>query len=272
MPFASILGRIGGSQGLDVFVNALEQKGMLRRLAEPNIIATSGESAYFHAGGKFPVPVSSQPGALGFSQITISWEEFGVKLGFTPTVLRNGVINLKMRPEVSELDYTNAVSSAGGILIPSITTRNANTTVELKDGQSFAIAGLLQSRTNRRIDGVPWLMDVPVLGQLFRSNGFQENETELVVIVTPQIVKPARPGDPLHSPADKTINPNDIDFFVAGKTEVERGAPAPVAHIVKTQGAALGAHGHIVGPTPVRQLAPKKAVQATLEEPIRVKN
>jgi pilus assembly protein CpaC len=266
VPFAAIA--LLGSD-LDLHITALEQKNMLRRLAEPNLIAVSGESAQFHAGGEFPIPVASDDQG-GFRRITVEWKEFGVKLSFTPTVLRNGLINLKMKPEVSELNFAGGIA-INNLVLPGITVRRANTTVELKEGQSFAIAGLLQNKNERRIEGVPWLMDVPVLGQLFRSNGYQTDETELVVIVTPHFVRPARPGDALHTPVDKTIPANDADFFLAAKNEVERGRPGPVGHLVKTQGAALGAHGHIVT-APARPIARKKTVTTQPQEPLTVKN
>jgi pilus assembly protein CpaC len=214
-PFGAIVGRLlnNGVQA-DVIIRALEERGVARRLAEPNLVALSGDTASFLAGGEFPFPVAAQN-----NQITIQFKKFGVGLAFTPTVLGNGVINLKIEPEVSQLDPTNTVS-VGNIAIPSIIVRRASTTVELRDGQSFAIAGLIQANTMTSSNQLPWITDVPVLGTLFRSASFIRKETDLVIIVTPRLVKPTRPGDVLRTPLDATTPPNDQDLFVYGKTEM----------------------------------------------------
>jgi pilus assembly protein CpaC len=227
-PFATIITQIvnNSSAKLDVVLSALEEQNVIRKLAEPNLIAMSGETADFLAGGEFPVPVVS-PGNGGLSTVTITYKEFGVKLSFTPTVLARGVISLKLVPEVSQLDFANAVSISG-TTIPSLTTRRARTTVELRDGQSFAIAGLLQADSTRGQDQVPWLGSVPVLGALFRSAAYQANETELVVLVTPYLVKPVPPGkkDPqLKTPLDSSLAGNDLDFFLNGQPEVPKTPP-----------------------------------------------
>jgi pilus assembly protein CpaC len=168
-PFATILTQIvnNSSGKLDVVLSALEEQNVLRTLAEPNLIAMSGETADFLAGGEYPVPVVSAASAGALPTITIIYKEFGVKLSFTPTVLTRGVISLKLMPEVSELDFTNAVTVAG-TTIPALTVRRARTTVELRDGQSFGIAGLLQASSTRDQNQVPWLGSVPVIGALFR--------------------------------------------------------------------------------------------------------
>ena len=193
-PFATILTQIvnNSSGKLDVVLSALEERIVLRTLAEPNLIAMSGETADFLAGGEYPVPVVSAASAGALPTITIIYKEFGVKLSFTPTVLARGVISLKLMPEVSELDFTNAVTVAG-TTIPALTVRRARTTVELRDGQSFGIAGLLQATSTRDQNQVPWLGSVPVIGALFRSAAYQANETELVVLVTPYLIKPVPP-------------------------------------------------------------------------------
>jgi hypothetical protein len=204
-------------------LSALEEQNVIRKLAEPNLIAMSGETADFLAGGEFPVPVVS-PGNGGLSTVTITYKEFGVKLSFTPTVLARGVISLKLVPEVSELDFADAVTISG-FSIPALTTRRARTTVELRDGQSFAIAGLLQADSTHHQDQLPWLGSVPVLGALFRSAAYQANETELVVLVTPYLIKPVPPGKQLKTPLDSSLAGNDLDYFLNGQPEVPKTPP-----------------------------------------------
>src|SRR5439155_6971295 len=174
-PFATVLANVlkSGNTSLDVMVTALEEKGLIRRLAEPNLIALSGDSARFLAGGEFPVPVASAVAAGALPTVTIAFKTFGVELAFVPTVLSRGVINLRVEPSVSELDFTNAVTIAG-TTIPALTRRDARTTVELRDGQSFAIAGLLQTRNRQDVSQLPWIGSVPVLGALFRSSSYQQ--------------------------------------------------------------------------------------------------
>src|SRR5262249_28453619 len=181
---------------VDVIIQALEKRGVARLLAEPNLVALSGDTASFLAGGEFPFPVQ---GALNTT--TVEFKKFGVGLAFTPTVLGDGLINLKIAPEVSQLDPSNTVS-AGMINVPGLTVRRAETTTELRDGQSFAIAGLLQSNSTKNDSQLPWIGEVPVLGALFRSAAYQRKETDLVIIVTPRLVKPARPGEKLATPLD----------------------------------------------------------------------
>ena len=201
-------------------VSALETKGLVRSLAEPDLVALSGDTASFLAGGEIPVPVvQSSTGSVPV--INVEYKPFGVQLTFSPTVLASGVINLRLAPSVSELDYTNAVTISG-FQIPALTKREARTTIELRDGQSFAIAGLLQSRGLRNIAQLPWIGSVPVLGALFRSTAFLQRETDLVVIVTPHLVEPAKPGQRLASPLERTLPGNDIDLFVMGKMEVRK--------------------------------------------------
>jgi pilus assembly protein CpaC len=189
---------------------------MARRLAEPNLVALSGDTASFLAGGEFPFPVAAQLGT-----ITVEWKRFGVGLAFTPTVLSNGMINLKIEPEVSQLDPTNTIT-VGSTVLPSLIVRRANTTIELRDGQSFAIAGLLQNIGNTQQQQLPWIGDVPVLGALFRSAQYQKKETDLAIIVTPRLVRPTRPGDVVRVPTDDTVPANDPDFFLLGRSELRR--------------------------------------------------
>jgi len=217
-PFGFAIARIAGGGVLtDVAINALEQKGVARSLAEPNLVALSGDTASFLAGGEYPIPVA---GNLG--QITVDYKKYGVGLAFTPTVLAHGLINLKIEPEVSSIDYTHPVAISATVSVPSLIVRRASTTVELRDGQSFVLGGLLQSNNQNSIDQLPWLGSVPVLGALFSSKSYQKNETDLVIVVTPHLVRPARPGDVIRTPADDTLPPNDPDFFLLGKTEVTR--------------------------------------------------
>ena len=217
-PFGFAIGRIlSGSTTIDVAINALEQKGIARSLAEPNLIALSGDTASFLAGGEYPIPVA---GTLG--QITVDYKKYGVGLAFTPTVLSHGLINLKIEPEVSAIDTTHSVTIVNGVSVPALTVRRASTTIELRDGQSFMIGGLLQSDNRNQLDQLPWLGSVPVLGTLFSSKSYQQNQTDLAIIVTPHVVRPARPGDVMRTPTDDTLPPNDPDYFLLGKTEVTR--------------------------------------------------
>jgi pilus assembly protein CpaC len=202
---------------IDVMVNALEERGLARKLAEPNLVALSGDTASFLAGGEYPIPVASQLG-----QITVAYKRYGVSLAFTPTVLSGGLINMKIEPEVSQIDKSNSIALSNGIAVPALTVRRANTTVELRDGQSFVLAGLLQNEGMTIQQQFPWLGDVPVLGALFSSKSYQKNESDLVIIVTPRLVRPIRPGEPVKTPLDNTLPANDVDFFVNGKPEVRR--------------------------------------------------
>jgi pilus assembly protein CpaC len=217
-PFGFLIAHmVANGMSADALINVLEQKGVARSLAEPNLVALSGDTASFLAGGEYPIPVA---GSLG--QITVDYKKYGVGLAFTPTVLGGGLINMKIEPEVSQIDPTHTVAVANGISVPALIVRRASTTVELRDGQSFVIGGLLQSVGQNSIDQLPWLGSVPVLGTLFSSKSYRKNETDLAIIVTPHLVRPARPGDLIKTPLDKTLPPNDVDFFLLGKTEVSR--------------------------------------------------
>jgi pilus assembly protein CpaC len=214
-PFGFMIGRlIAGGLSTDVAINALEEKGLARTLAEPNLVALSGDTASFLAGGEYPVPV---PGALG--QVSIDYKRYGVGLAFTPTVLADGLINMKIEPEVSQLDASHPVQVAG-ISVPPLIVRRASTTVELRDGQSFVIGGLLQSQGETAQQQLPWLGDVPVLGALFRSAAYQKHESDLAIIVTPHLVRPLRPGDTVRTPLDNSLPANDADLFLMGKPEI----------------------------------------------------
>jgi len=242
VPFATLVQRFSGSANqLDVFISALETKGLVRRLAEPNLIAMSGDRAEFLAGGEIPIPISGQT-TNGAPQITVSYKEFGVRLAFTPTVLANGLIHLQLEPEVSDIDPSLSVAVGGGVSVPGLTKRRARTNVQLQDGQSFAIAGLLQTQSNRSIEQFPWLGSIPVLGALFRSTEFQERETELVVIVTPHLVRPTRPGEMLATPLETTVPANDVDLFVNGKVELRPN----MREFIASTGQRIGPYGHMM--------------------------
>jgi pilus assembly protein CpaC len=194
------------------FIDALKADGLIKILAEPTLIALSGQNAYFLAGGEYPVPVPQ-----GLGTVAIEYKSFGVGLSFTPTVLANNKINMKVAPEVSELDFSNAIQFSG-LVVPGLSTRKAETVVELADGQSFAIAGLLRDTVRDAIEKFPLLGDIPILGALFRSRSFQKNETELVIIVTPHLVKPLDlQKQPL--PTDFYVEPNDREFYILGLME-----------------------------------------------------
>jgi len=205
----------------DVLIQALEKRGVARRLAEPNLVALSGDTASFLAGGEFPIPVQADN-----NRITLEYKKFGVGLAFTPTVLGEGLINLKIEPEVSELDPTNSLQ-VGQVQVPGLMVRRSQTTLELRDGQSFAMAGLLYTSHFKNQSQLPWIGEVPVLGALFRSAAFQRKETDLVIIVTPRLVKPVRPGQRLATPLDKRLPSNDIEFFMGGQLEVNAAKPEP---------------------------------------------
>lgn len=209
-----------------LFIDALKEEGLLKVLAEPTLITLSGKTANFLAGGEFPVPV---PQAAGVSTtITVQYKPFGVGLNFTPTVLSSEKINMIVAPEVSELDFSNAIT-VSGFTIPALTTRRVSTVIELGDGQSFAIAGLLRDEIREIVSKFPVLGEIPILGALFRSSSFQKNETELIVIVTPHLVKPLDMAKQT-LPTDQFIEPDDFEFYLLGNMEgkerVKSNAPA----------------------------------------------
>ena len=206
-----------GGENIDVQLRALEKKGVVRTLAEPNLVALSGDTASFLAGGEFPIPVASKNG-----EITVEFKKFGVGLDFSPTVLGDGLVNLRVRPEVSSLDRANGIRSSN-IEIPGISVRRADTTVELRDGQAFAIAGLLQNDYSNDVRQTPWLGNVPVLGALFSSKRYQRNESELVIIVTPRLVRPAAHPDMLASPLDSFAEPSETELFLLDQNAVPAG-------------------------------------------------
>jgi pilus assembly protein CpaC len=204
-------------------ISALEQEGFLTTLAEPNLTAMSGQTASFLAGGEFPYQVA-QPGSVGGAAVyTVQLQPYGVQLAFTPTIIDANHLNLKVAPEVSELDYAH-VATVNGSVEPGLTVQEAQTTVELASGQSFALAGLLSHNTSQNINKVPWLGDIPILGALFRSNKFENDESELVVIVTPYLVQPSATA--AAAPTDGFEAPHDAQQVLSGDTW-GRGLPAP---------------------------------------------
>jgi pilus assembly protein CpaC len=180
---------------LGATIQALEVKGLLQVLAEPNMLAENGKQASFLAGGEFPFPsVSASTG--GAPMVTIQFREFGVRLTFTPTITPRGTIDLQVAPEVSALDFTNGLS-VSGFTVPALTTRKMNTRVELNEGQSFAIGGLLDNTTTSTFEKIPFIGSIPILGKLFQSKSVSKQNTELIVIVTPELVRPIPAGQPV---------------------------------------------------------------------------
>jgi len=227
-----------------VFIDALKEEGLLKVLAEPTLITLSGKTANFLAGGEFPIPVPQSSGGGG-TTITIEYKPFGVGLNFSPTVLSNKKISMQVAPEVSELDFSRAVS-IGGFVVPAITTRRVSTVIELADGQSFAIAGLLNEQIRENIQKFPILGEIPVLGALFRSSSFQKNETELIIIVTPHLVKPLDMAKQT-LPTDQFIEPDDFEFYLLGSTEGKEKIKSPGSSGNPGKGYGLeGSFGHIV--------------------------
>jgi pilus assembly protein CpaC len=243
-PFGVALANLATKGGtLDVLLTALETKGLIRRLAEPDLIALSGDTASFLAGGEYPVPVCQAAATVGGAcAVTIQYQPFGVQLSFNPTVLENGIINLRLAPSVSELNFAQAVT-INGFNIPSINKREARTTVELRDGQSFSIAGLLQADHRRNVAQLPWIGSVPVLGALFSSKSFVAQDTDLVVIITPHLVAPAVPGQRLATPLDNAMPSNDVDYFLMGQMEQRKA----FRDYLTSGGNIQGPYGHIIG-------------------------
>ncbi len=203
------IGFSSGGLALNLMLEALESKGMVRTLAEPNLVAISGNEAGFLAGGEFPVPVADGDG------VKIDYKPFGIELQFKPIVVDGDLINLTIQTAVSELDFSNPIT-INGSQIPAFSRREAQTVVEMRDGQSMSIAGLLQDNFADASSQVPWLGDVPVLGALFRSANYKRDQSELVIIVTPHLVTPVD-GDSLTLPTDRVRIPNENELFLLGK-------------------------------------------------------
>ncbi len=214
-----ILTRVFHIAGLDIDAafNALERKGLVTTLAEPTLVALSGETASFLAGGEFPIPVAQGASDGGGTSISVQFKPFGVSLAFTPTVLADGVINMEVAPEVSSIDPTASVV-VNNLRVPGLQTRRAKTTVELRDGESFAMAGLIRRDFQDTIRQFPILGSIPIIGTLFRSTNFQKEETELVIIVTPRLVRPVRAAQ-MKVPTDRVRPPDEVDLFLLGRTD-----------------------------------------------------
>ncbi len=221
----------------NVTLDALERKGAVNTLAQPTLIALSGETASFLAGGEFPVPTVQSVGAGttgGSAAYTVQWKPFGVSLAFTPTVLADGVINLVVAPEVSSIDPSASIV-INGLSIPGIQTRRAKTVVELRDGESFALAGLIRKDFQDTVRQIPLLGSIPIIGSLFRSTGFQHQQTELVIIVTPRLVRPV-PAGALKAPTDRVRPPNEADLLLNGR--IDTGVPPAGRPFVSSPAAA----------------------------------
>ncbi|MEX6509122.1 type II and III secretion system protein family protein [Jiella sp. M17.18] len=236
-PFGTLVANVLQNAGLriDVIINALEKKGLARRLAQPNLTTISGEKASFHAGGE--VPIQTLAAANGVATAKTEYRPYGVRLEFLPTVLADGLINLRVMTEVSEID--GAINVNGN---PGFTSRRAQTVIELRDGQSFAMAGLLQTVNAKTIQQLPWLGNLPVLGALFRSTSFQKQESDLVIVVTPRLVRPAGPGEPIHSPLDETRPSNDTELFALGLLEVDKSG----IDAIRSGAGISGPYGHML--------------------------
>lgn len=235
------LGAAGHLLGLDLLgtLNLNETNGLVTTLAEPTLAALSGETASFLAGGEFPIPISQSLGA-----VTVEYKQYGVGLAFTPTVLADGRISMRVRPEVSQLSDQGSIR-LNGFNVPALTTRRVETTVELGSGQSFMIAGLLNNSNSNSVNRAPWLGNLPIIGALFRSNSFQRNETELVVIVTPYLVHPVSASQ-IALPTDGYRNADDAQRVLLGQENESRTGeqrPGPISAPARTVTPGIGTTG-----------------------------
>jgi pilus assembly protein CpaC len=239
-PFAALIARVIDSKvDVDLVIEALEAKNAVRTLAEPNLTTLSGETASFNAGGEVPIRQVNSDG-----QVNIVYKQFGVNLQFTPTVLNDDTINIRLAPEVSDLNGFTPNND------PIFTTRKLESTVELRDGQSFAVGGLMSSKNTKLQNQVPWLGQVPIVGALFRNSSTQKEDTELVVIVTPHLVRPTGPGEELATPLDKTRPANDPEFFLLGQLEVTRD----MIRTYELGKGVIGPYGHMLDVSPKDKL------------------
>jgi pilus assembly protein CpaC len=247
---ASLAWSVGGGD-LSLLFDALEEKGIVKTLAEPNLVAMSGDTANFLAGGEFPIPVSQSNanggGTNSFASITVEFKQFGISLAFTPTILQDGLINMVVNPEVSSIDPTVSVQ-LGAIVVPGIKVRRAHTTVELRDGESFTVAGLLSDDYKSDIRQYPFLGDLPIIGTLFRSTGYQQDQTELVIVVTPHLVTPKR--GPTATPADTFVPPSDFELFLFGNQRGKAANLKPEDRALMSadpgKGGLDGPYGHVL--------------------------
>ncbi|MEA3035951.1 MAG: pilus assembly protein CpaC, partial [Sphingomonadales bacterium] len=259
------LNAAGHLLGLDILsaLDLAENDGRVHTLAEPNLTALSGETASFLAGGEFPIPMAN-----GLSGTSIEFKQYGVSLAFTPTVLEGGRISMRVRPEVSELSNEGAIQ-INGFTIPSLTTRRAETTVELGSGQSFMIGGLLRNSSGNTMNKAPILGSLPIIGALFRSNAFKRNETELVIVVTPYLVRPVNASQ-IALPTDGYRSANTAERVLLGTSEYNQaGALRPQPHMASPQ-AAPGV-GPVTGeatPQPASP-APQRQAQQQPQQAVR---
>ena len=237
---AVLFGFNAGSTQVGILLEALEQKGVVRFLAEPNLVALSGQEAKFLAGGEYPVPVAQSD-----DRITVEFKPFGVELAFIPRVVDKDLINLELKASVSAIDPTNSLSLGDGIEIAAFTRRETSSTVEMRDGESFAIAGLLTDDFTDNSSQLPWIGDVPVLGALFRSADYQRSQTELVIIVTAHLVTPTR-GEALALPTDRIKPPTEKDLFLFGRTAAGTRTPKKGAAGEVAQQDFSGSYGYVL--------------------------
>ena len=223
-----------------VIVSLLEQNDLAKTLAEPTLVAMTGQEAKFLAGGEFPIPLAS-----GFGTVQVEFKKFGIQLKFTPTVLADGLINLRLATEVSEIDNSLSVT-IGGFSVPGLSSRQSETTVRLRDGQSFAIAGLLSDKVRSSAAKLPLLGDIPILGALFRSTSFRRDETELLVVVTAKLVHPVSPQDAPFMPGEEELNdPDDFELFLLGMNRHRPREQPARAEAIPVRGQRSGPVGDI---------------------------
>jgi pilus assembly protein CpaC len=249
-------------------IKALQNKGLFQSLAEPNLIADNGKEASFLAGGEYPYPVVQ--GQSGGTAVTIQFKEFGVRLTFTPTIVGNDLVKLKVAPEVSSLDFSNAITLEG-FRVPAISTRRTQTEVELQDGQTFAIAGLMNNTITSQMSKIPGIGDIPILGYLFRSKAAQKNQTELVVMITPQILRRGSTGvspklpdlmEPYMPPATKTL-PSPAPWNPGAPSQAAVTPQAPQAQpVAQPAPVSAPAVAHVVQPVPQSAKLSKAQKQA----------
>ncbi len=240
---AVVFGFNSGSMQIGILLEALEQKGVVRTLAEPNLVALSGQEATFLAGGEYPVPVAQDSGSGG-TTITVEFKPFGVEMNFVPRVVDRDIINLEMKAAVSAIDPANGFE-VDGFQIDAFTRRETTTTVELRDGDSFAIAGLLQDDFLDNSSQLPWIGDVPILGALFRSANYQRSQTELVIIITAHLVQPTR-GEALILPTDRVALPTENELFLHGRTTGNRPRPTVGAAAEVAKQDFGGSYGYVL--------------------------
>ncbi|ABG31717.1 type II and III secretion system protein family protein [Roseobacter denitrificans] len=226
-----------GSTQVQLLLEALETKGAVRTLAEPNLVSLSGQEANFLAGGEYPVPVQSEDG------ISVDFKPFGIELNFVPRVVDGDLINLQLSAATSSIDPSNGISVGDGFTVDAFIRREASTTVEMRDGESFAIAGLLEDNFNDNITQVPWISDVPILGALFRSTDYMRNQTELVIIITAHLVTPTR-GEALALPTDRIRPPSEKDLFLNGRTIETLNARGSAGEVAKQDFS--GSYGYVM--------------------------